>query len=175
MNGKTLRGSASEQSRGIHPVSAFTHEAGVVLGQIKCDEKSNEITAIPELLNLLKLKNSIITIDAMGCQKEIAKEIAKKNCDYVLALKENQPAMCNEVKDYFAIEDKDFQDTLLRFETLDIGHGREEKREYFLSTNLKWFEDKNKWSNLKSFGMVKSTVKSKGKQYSEKRYFIGSI
>ena len=111
----------------------------------------------------------------MCCQKEIAKEIKKKNCDYVLALKENQPATYNDVKDYFSIEDKDFQNTLSRFETLDIGHGREEKREYFLSTNLKWFEDKNKWENLKSFGMVKSTVKCKGKQYSEEGYFISSI
>lgn len=175
IDGKTLRGSASEQSRGIHLVSAFAHEAGVVLGQVKCAEKSNEITAIPELLNLLKLKSSIITIDAMGCQKEIAKEITKKKCDYVLALKENQPAAYNDVKDYFSIEDKDFQNTLLRFETLDIGHGREEKREYFLSTNINWFADKNKWANLKSFGMVKSTVRCKGKQYSEKRYFISSI
>lgn len=84
IDGKTLRGSANEQSRGIHLISAFAHEAGVVLGQIKCAEKSNEITAIPELLNLLKLKQSIITIDAFVCQKEIAEEITKKKCDYVL-------------------------------------------------------------------------------------------
>ncbi|WP_051267449.1 ISAs1 family transposase [Treponema pedis] len=92
-----------------------------------------------------------------------------------MALKENQAAAYNDVKDYFSIEDKDFQNTLLRFETFDIGHGREEKREYFLSSNLNRFEDKRKWANVKSFGMVKSTVKSKGKQYSEKRYFISSI
>ncbi len=173
LDGKTLKGNGIGEKKGIHLVSAYAHEAGVVLGQIKCKEKSNEITAIPELLELLKLNNAIITIDAMGCQKTIAKAIVKSKCDYVLAVKENHPTMYEEIKEYFALKETEKECEITK--TFDLGHGRAETRKYTLSTDINWFEDKKKWANLKAFGKVESSGTRNGVKYSETRYFLMSI
>jgi len=165
IDGKTLRGHGS-----IHMVSAWANANQMVLGQVKTDEKSNEITAIPTLLDILAIKGCIITLDAMGCQKEISAKITKKKADYVLALKENHPDMYNDVKFYFANE-------AIKKSTVtqNKGHGRFEKREYYLETNIEWLHNRGEWTNLNGIGMVKSTITEKGKVIEETRYFITSL
>jgi predicted transposase YbfD/YdcC len=141
-----------------------------VLGQVKVDNKTNEIKAIPELLEMLYLKGCIVTIDAMGCQKEISKNITEKKADYVLSLKENHRDMYNDVKFWFDNEKK--QQTKV---TEDKKHGRIEKREYYLETKVDWLNGRKDWSCLNGIGMVKSSVCEKGKTREETRYFITSL
>ena len=115
---------------------------------------TNGITAIPELLELLELTGCIVTIDAMGCQKEIAKNIMQAHADYVLALKENHPTVYDEVKVYFesALNEPHFYGDIQKAKTLEKGHGRIEKRVYYLTDEIGWMEDKAQWSGLKAIG-----------------------
>lgn len=143
IDGKTVcRAKDGEQERSpIHIVSAWTSQNDLFLGQIKTNEKSNEITAIPELLDLLFLKGSIITIDAMGTQKDIVRKIAKdKEADYVLALKKNHENLYKDVEDYFQFALKEnFKEIPYQFiRTAEKGHGRIEVREYHLVSELSW-------------------------------------
>src|SRR5690606_39027302 len=118
----------------------------IVVGQVKVDEKSNEITAIPELLDLLVIEDSIITIDAMGTQTEIAKKIIDKGADYILAIKDNQKELFTQVKDEFH-----FAKELKTVEDIDFGHGRIETRKCSIISNFKFIENvNNKWSNLQA-------------------------
>ena len=128
IDGKTLRGSHQSGERAIHMVSAYSHKTHLVLGQQKVDEKSNEITAIPKLIDLIDVKGSTITIDAMGTQKTIAKKIIDNEADYILALKDNHKNLNEDVQLYLDTEyDKPNQGNLLSHSESDKGHGRIEE------------------------------------------------
>jgi predicted transposase YbfD/YdcC len=169
-DGKTLRGSKSEGNRGFHVISAFLTDAQIVMGEITCDEKSNEMTAIPELLDMINVEKSIITIDAIGTQTKIAEKIIAQKADYCLALKGNQTNLHDDVRLYF--ETEMIENTKVR---LEKGHGRIERREYFLETNIDWLYGRERWAGLRSIGAVKATVTTKGKSTAETRYFLTSL
>lgn len=171
IDGKTIRGSKSEEHKAYHIVSAFVRENRITLGEIKTEEKSNEIKAVPELLEMLDLKDAIITADAMSCQTKIAAKITEKEADYVIGLKGNQSSLLNDVKLFF----DSFTNECAYTKTYEKGHGRIEKREYFLSTDIAWLPQKSDWANLNAIGAVKSTVEEKGETRSETRFFITSL
>lgn len=179
IDGKTLRRSYDRKSKqsAIHMVSAWASSSGLVLGQGKVSEKSNEITAIPELLTVLELKGCIVTIDAMGCQKEIVSRIAEKEADYVIAVKKNQPTLYENIKDTFSqaiTNPAEFE--LSSYKTEEFGHGREEIRKYWMLTNVNELVDpEGKWKNLASVGMVCSQRIIDGKKSQETRYYISSL
>ena len=176
IDGKTVRGSKSEAVKAIHMVSAWANTNQLVLGQIKTKEKSNEITAIPELLDLLELKGCIITIDAMGCQKDIAKKIVVEcESDYVFGLKGNQVTLHEDTVLYFETLSKKERKSENTHVTKDKDHGRIEIREYYLETDIDWLSQKTEWVNLNAIGMVKSKVFEKGVWREEVRYFITSL
>jgi len=170
IDGKSVCGSKDAKAKAIHIVSAWSNANQLVLGQVKTDEKSNEISAIPALLDLLELKNCIITIDAMGCQKDIAEKITEYASDYVFGLKGNQGTLHEDVKLYFettAVKNK--------VGTCEKGHGRIELREYYLETGIEWLSQKSDWKSLNAIGMVKSRVTEKEVVREEIRYFITSL
>lgn len=184
IDGKALRRALNDGDSIPYIVSAWATESGLVLGQVKVDEKSNEITAVPELLDALVLKGCIVTLDAMGCQKEIAAHIIEKQAHYVLALKGNHPTVHEEIKEFFAdavlpcadqCADTATQDKMDFFKSVETNRGRGETRRYYQSTDIDWFEDKALWKNLKSIGMVESLRKVKGKTSIERRYFLSSL
>ncbi|MCL1820217.1 MAG: ISAs1 family transposase [Oscillospiraceae bacterium] len=170
IDGKTLRGSKGIGNKAIHMVSAWANKSRLVLGQVKTDEKSNEVTAIPDLISLLELRGCIVTIDAMGCQKEIAKDIVKAEADYVFGLKGNQSSLHDDVKLYFETET-----VKAKTVTREKGHGRIETREYLLETEIDWLYQKPKWAGLKAIGAVKSGVWKNDILHEETRYFITSL
>jgi predicted transposase YbfD/YdcC len=170
IDGKTACGSRDAKAKAIHMVSAWANANQLVLGQVKTEEKSNEITAIPTLLEMLELKGCIVTIDAMGCQKDIAKQISEAEADYVFGLKGNQSNMHDDVKLYFETETAPH-----KYATHDKGHGRIERREYYLETEISWLEGKSSWPGLKAIGMVKSSVWEKEVLREESRYFVTSL
>lgn len=177
IDGKTIRRSGGKQQKPIHMVSAWANTQQMVLGQMATDEKSNEITAVPELLEMLDIAGCIITADAMSCQKEIVKKITEKEADYVLGLKDNQPTMRREVAEYFDAaqrEPKNYPDVKI-MRTMDYGHGRIETRSYYLTTEVDWFESRKEWCNLCSFGMVCSRVEEGVKITEDTRYYITSL
>ena len=179
LDGKTLRRSFdhASQKAAIHMVSAWTSENGVTLAQTAVDEKSNEITAFPKLLDMLVLDGAIVTIDAMGCQAEVAKKIVEKGADYVLAVKENQPQLHEDIVDFFP-EGKRMSWECLdmdEFETVDGEHGRIEKRKFYLAQDLDSIGKRERWPGLQGIGMVESKRVIGGKESFEKRYFIASF
>lgn len=171
VDGKTIRGSGNHIHRAYHVVSAFVAENQITLGEVTVEEKSNEITAVPELLEALDIKNSIITADAMSCQKAIVQTIRGKNADYCIALKENQPTLYENAKLYF----RDFSRELPSYVTKDKNHGRIEIREYRILTDLSWLPEQESWSGLKSIGRVKSTVTKEGQTSESIRYYLSSL
>jgi predicted transposase YbfD/YdcC len=179
IDGKTLRRSYDRSSNkaAIHMVGAWAAQNGIALGQLKTEDKSNEITAIPELLKLLDLKGCIVTIDAMGCQKDIAHRIADQGADYVLALKGNQGTLHKDVELFFEdAQQCNFKDIPHdSFETTDGDHGRVEVRRYVTVSDLGWLEDQAKWKNLNLIGMVQSERHLGEKITRETRYFISSL
>ena len=180
IDGKTLRRSYQEEGAKspIHMISAFSSRQRMVLGQRKVADKSNEITAIPELLDLLTVKGSIVTIDAMGCQKEIAKKIGEKEADYVLALKGNQGTLSADVELFFTEQKAcKFKDTVVsHHETLEKSHGRIETRTYTSIDRIDWLKERHDWVGLKSIVMVESTREIiGGKTASETRFYISSL
>ena len=170
IDGKTICASKDEENRAIHMVSAWANKQRLVLGQIKTDEKSNEIKAVPQLLDMLNVEGCVVTADAMSCQKAIAKKIIKKKADYVIGLKGNQENLHEDVKLYF----EHFQN-MPKTVTKEKGHGRIETREYFLETDIGWLTQKPEWANLNAIGMVKSRVLEKEVLREESRYFITSL
>jgi len=179
IDGKTSRRSYKKKGANdaIHVVSAFAARQRLVLGQTKVDEKSNEIVAIPKLLNMLSLEGAIVTIDAMGCQKEIAKQIVTKNADYVLALKGNQGALREDVE-LFAAEQKanGFKDTAVsQHETVDGDHGRIETRKYTVLHDISWLQERHDWVGLNAIVMVESTRETGSKIETETRFYITSL
>jgi predicted transposase YbfD/YdcC len=179
IDGKTLRRSYDgfKNKKAIHVVSAWARENGLVLGQVKVDEKSNEITAIPELLRVLELSGCIVTIDAMGTQKAIVTEICNADADYVLALKGNHEKVHEEVGGFlldararsFAGVKHDF------YESVEKEHGRIETRRYWISEEIGWFEDRAKWEGLRSVGMVERIREIGGKSTREVAFHLCSI
>jgi predicted transposase YbfD/YdcC len=196
IDGKTMKGTARKKAgkKGLHIVTALCKSNGLVLGQVKTAEKSNEITAIPELLDMLYIKGCIVTIDAMGAQRDIARKIVKDNeADYVLSLKSNQETLNKEVKEYFHYLEKEGkleeikkrkveEENICRdneiemYQTLEKGHGRIEKRTYYHSTDIDWMQDAKKdWEKLTGIGMVVREVEENGEKSCEHAYFIDSI
>ena len=170
IDGKTICGSGDTNHKAYHVVSAFAAENQITLGEVTVDEKSNEITAIPQLLDFIDVSGAIVTIDAMGCQTDIAKKIVEKQAEYCLALKGNQSGLHEDVKLYF--ENLPAEQTS---STKEKGHGRIEKREYFLETDIDWLPQKTAWAGLKAIGAAKSTVCEKEVIREETRYFITTL
>jgi predicted transposase YbfD/YdcC len=176
IDGKTLRRSfdAASSKAAIHMVSAWATENHISLGQVVVDAKSNEITAIPKLLELLELSGAMVTIDAMGCQTEIARQIVDANADYCLAVKGNQPTLHQGLVDFFDDHlDDDFARTpVRRYQTAEKGHGREEIRYYFICPVPKDLPDRSRWAHLKAIGIAISNTRRDGKDCNEVRYYI---
>jgi predicted transposase YbfD/YdcC len=170
IDGKTICGSGNSKHKAYHVVSAWVAENQITLGEIKVEEKTNEITAVPELLDMLDVEGSIITADAMSCQKAITAKITGKKADYVIGLKGNQGCLFDEVKLYF---ENERVRTLI--EPSEKNHGRIEKREYFLETGIDWLSQKAEWTNLNAIGAVRTAVEEKGQIRRETRYFITSL
>lgn len=178
IDGKTLRhsGGGSSPLRQLHLVSAWATDANLMLGQVAVEEKSNEITAIPNLLAMLDLKGAWVTIDAMGCQKEIAKKIVEGGGDYVLTVKGNQEHLSEDILACFvSAYDKDLEGIKYeKYETEEDGHGRHEKRVYEIITDPDGIRNQAAWPKLKVIGKCYSERTVKGKTTCETRYFIGS-
>jgi predicted transposase YbfD/YdcC len=179
IDGKTLRGSfdTAAGQNPLHLVSAWATEARLMLGQVAVDAKSNEIPAIPLLLELLDLRGCIVTIDAMGCQKEIAAAIRGREADYVLTIKDNQPSLHQAVHEAFlAHAEADFADpSLRRLKTVERGHGREETREYFIADAPPSLVRSGAWKDLRSIGMVTRTRVVNGEESDEIVYYLSSL
>ena len=179
VDGKTARRS-HDRSKGLgalHSVSVWASEFGLSLGQVACAEKSNEITAIPELLRLVDIKGAIVTIDAMGTQRAIAAQIVESKADYVLALKGNQETLHQAVIDHIDEQSKnDFANVKARrHQTRETGHGREEARSYIQMPVPKGLPQLGLWKGLKSIGRVESKCVRDGKATVETRYYISSL
>jgi predicted transposase YbfD/YdcC len=188
IDGKALRRASNKKQSVKYVVSAWAESNSLVLGQLKVADKSHEITAVPELLRVLELSGCIVTIDAMGCQKKIAREIIEADADYVLALKGNHEKVHEEVKSF--LDDALVQQqaprpatakvpraaaTLESFEVVEKDHGRFEIRRYYQSAELDWFADRLKWEGLQSLGMVESVREVDGQTSVERRYFLSSL
>lgn len=171
VDGKTIRGSRCEDHKAYHVVSAFVSEAQITLAEVTVPEKTNEITAVPELLDLLYIEDAIITADSMSCQKKIVEQITSQKADYCIALKENHPVLCKDVADYFA----DAVDAAPFCRTMEKDHGRIEIRSYYLSTDIEWLEQKEEWKGLRAIGMVRSRVLEGEKERVFIRYFLTSL
>jgi len=179
VDGKTARRSHDRKNGlgALHSVSVWASEFGLSLGQVACAEKSNEITAIPELLRLVDIKGAIITIDAMGTQKAIAEQIVDQGADYVLALKGNQETLHQAVIDYIdQHSENDFADVAARrLLTKDQGHGREEARSYIQMPVPPDLAELELWKGLQTIGVVVSACVRDGKETIERRYYISSL
>jgi predicted transposase YbfD/YdcC len=179
IDGKTSRRSYQKKDakEPIHMVSAFAARQRLVLGQIKVDAKSNEITAIPALLEMMEIEGAVITIDAMGCQRAIAELILKKKADYIFSLKGNQGTLCDDVKLFVAEQrTRQFKDTKIsRHETVDGDHGRVETRRYTVIHNVKWLKERHGWPGLRSVIVVETTREWRGKVERETRLYVSSL
>jgi len=179
IDGKTLRRShdRANDKPAIHMVSAWARGQHLVLGQERVANKSNEITAIPKLLEVLDLSSCIVTIDAMGCQKNIAEQIIHKDADYVLALKGNQGELHEDVK--LLLEEQrscDYNDIQVdAYESTDADHGRIEERCYFITEDIDWLKAKHAWPGLRSIGFVVATREVNNQVSAETRYYISSL
>lgn len=174
MDGKALR--RAMQAGGIpHMVSAWAVRNGLVLGQLRVEEKSNEITAIPPLLRALDVAGCIVTLDAMGCQKKIAREIIEADAHYVLALKGNHALVHAEVRAYLDEAIAHHPGELQTTQTVEKGHGRLETRRYWQSARLDGFADRKQWDGLQSIGVVEAIREIKGVKQTERRYYLSSL
>ena len=158
-------------------VSAYGTHSRLVLAQQKVSEKSNEITAIPAVLELLNVTDHIITIDAMGCQRSIAKKIRDKGADYVLALKGNQGTLSEDVRLFLETQAAKPVSTAISdtYSEADAGHGRIETRKCIVSSQIDWLEQKLSWSGLASIAMIEETREYKGRTSTARRFFISSL
>jgi predicted transposase YbfD/YdcC len=176
IDGKALRGSASAKLGPLHLVSAWATAQHLSLGQVAVAAKSNEITAIPVLLELLDLNGALVTIDAMGCQKEIAQQIVAGGGDYLLAVKDNQPNLLEDIQTCLGEAlDRDFKGfTCDTYETQERGHGRQETRSYLILVDPPGIRNQEAWPHLKVVGMCTRARVVQGKRTDEVHYFIGS-
>lgn len=172
VDGKTIRGSKTFENSAIHIVSAWSNQHKVTLGQLKTEDKSNEITAIPELLEALLIEDSIVTIDAMGCQVDIAETIIEKKADYILAVKGNQPLLVEGIMDSFR-----FLPPYDIHKRVEGDHGRIETRVCSVITDLSMIENAGNWPNLKSIVKIDSERVDKltGEVQTSSRYYISSL
>jgi predicted transposase YbfD/YdcC len=177
IDGKTLRRSFDRASNktAIHMINAYVHENQAVFGQLKVDDKSNEITAIPSLLAMLQLKDATVTLDAMGCQRDIARKIIDRHGHYVLALKGNQSALQEDVRAFMderiarpTTENSDY------YETVEKSHGRIEVRKCWTCWEVDWLTQRQGWPGLNCMAVVESTRTLNGQSRTERRYFISS-
>jgi len=177
IDGKTVRRSKGAAKDAIHMVSAFAARQRLVMGQVKVADKANEIVAIPKLLDMLAIEGAVVTIDAMGCQRAIARKIVDKKADYILALKGNQGALRQDVELFVAEQKaKDFKDTTVsRAETVDGDHGRIETRAITVIHDIDWLQEQHAWPGLKSVIMVESTRELSDKTERETRFYITSL
>lgn len=171
-DGKTHRGVSKQKESALHMLNAWSTHNGLVLGQLAVEEKSSEITAMPELMDVLDLKDCIVTADALNCQKSIAAKAIDKKAEYILVIKGNHPLAYSEIKEYM---DKFCEDNPANLETIDKGHGRIETRKYWQSSEIDWFSDKDEWKNLSSFCAVEAIRDINGKIEQSRRYFISSL
>jgi predicted transposase YbfD/YdcC len=178
IDGKTMCGSGGGRTglQALHMVHAFATENGICLAQQAVDTKSNEIVAIPELLKLLDLKGALVTIDAMGCQKEIAADIVTEGGDYILVAKGNQEHLHEDIKETLApvLAGTCAVDTEAYVQTKEVNRGRKEKRTCYVSTDLSKIRDKALWKGLRAIGVIVSEREVNGKLEIETRYFISS-
>lgn len=175
IDGKTMRGNRSKTQAPLHIVSAFSKADGVCLGQVAVDKKSNEITAIPKLLDQLELKGNVVTIDAMGTQKDIVKKIVEKEADYCLAVKQNQKMLYDDISEYMEdpVFQKEMKETGHSLKTIEKARGQIETRTYYLCSEIEWLVERHPdWENLHAIGMVETTVQSEEKTTTERRYYI---
>lgn len=178
VDGKCLRRALTKDGRQPCIVSAYSSKDRIVIGQVKADEKSNEITAIPGLLNQLFLSGAIVTIDAAGCQRNIVKTITEKNGDYLISLKGNQETMHDEIRELFEASFRNGVSDFRSFKAEPVlGHGRVEKRTCWQTDYLDWFKDRPKWAGLRSVCMIETErmVKKTGETSTERRFFISSL
>ena len=177
IDGKTMRSNKRKEGKPTHIVTAWCREDGFGLGQKAVEEKSNEITAIPELLERIQIKGQVVTIDAMGTQTAIAEKIRSRRGDYVLALKKNQATLYEDVKLYFSDEEekKKLQAEGGYKRTIEKAHGQIEIREYYQTEAIGWLSQKKEWKGLKSIGMEEKTIRKEGKEEKEYRYYISSL
>ena len=179
VDGKTLRRSFDTRSNksAIHMVSAWACEQKLVLGQRKVDDRSNEVTAVPELLALLSLKGAIVTLDAMGCQRKTCQQIIDQDADYVIGLKGNQGSLREDVELFFdGHPERDTgADCIRKSETVDAGHGRIEVRRYTVCADTQWLMERHQWPGLKAVIMVEYTREVRGKAETLRRFYIASL
>jgi len=177
IDGKTIKGNRNKNQDPLHIVSAWAKDGGICLGQKSSDSKGKEIPCIKDLLDSLTLKDKIITIDAIGTQTEIAEKIKTKKGDYVLAVKNNQKNLYNDISTY--LDDPDMQKKLKEQGNYSItkekAHGQIETREYYQTSDISWIYNKDNWKGLKSIGCVKKTVEKDGRKTVETRYHISSL
>jgi predicted transposase YbfD/YdcC len=179
IDGKTCRRShdAAKNLGALHLVSAWASEEGIALGQVATDAKSNEITAIPELLKQIELSGTIVTIDAMGCQKEIIQQIVDGGGDAIIAVKDNQPKLCGAIESFFHNQImNDFEDLQYRaYESREEAHGRIDERSYYLAKIPKDFAPAADWPQIKAIGYaMRWTTLADGRQMSEVRYYLST-
>jgi predicted transposase YbfD/YdcC len=177
LDGKTLRGSRTRGRGPVHLVNVWAAQNRLVLGQLKVADHSNEITALPPLLRALELAGCVVTVDAIGCQKQVAREIHEADAEYVLALKANQGTLHVEVKAF--LDDaraRGFAGVAHQFtETVEKDHGRIETRRYWITERIGWLADRAQWEALRSVGMVEAVREVAGRQTSERRYYLSSL
>jgi predicted transposase YbfD/YdcC len=177
IDGKTIRGSGNKDRSALHVVSAWAGEEEIILGQVAVEEKNNEIAAIPKLLDLLDITGAVVSIDAMGCQKEIAAKIRAGGGDYLLAVKDNQPTLHRDIREYFeGLETGEIrelpEDVWISEE--ETGHGRKERREVRTVTDLDWMEGKQDWQDLRSIIRYRCWRTVNGEQRVTDRYYISN-
>jgi predicted transposase YbfD/YdcC len=175
LDGKAVRRALNRGEDARVIVSAWATESGLLLGQRKVKNKSNEITAVPELLRALELAGCIVTADALHCQKDIAKEIIEADADYVLALKGNQGTAFTEVKAFLDEAIQRRESHLVFTQTTDKGHGRVEVRRYWQTEKIGWFADREAWVGLRSVGVVEARRTVNGQDSVERRYYLSSL
>ena len=176
IDGKTIRRSFDQATgkKAVHMVSAWCEANHLVLGQLATEEKSNEITAIPRLLEMLDVRHAVVTIDAMGCQTEIAQAIVDQKADYALAVKPNQPTLFDGISNFFIdhLEDDFARVQVSRHETHEKGHGREETRTYYVCAVPENLPDGTRWPKLQAIGVAINNTTCDGKETSDVRYYI---
>lgn len=177
VDGKTMRSNKRKGGKPNHIITAWSREDGFSLGQKVVNTKSNEITAIPELLEKIRIKGQVVTIDAMGTQTAIAEKIRSKRGDYVLALKENQKNLYEDVRLFLneESEKKKLRENRKYKKTVEKAHGQIEIREYYQTEEIGWLAQKKEWKGLKSIGMEEKTIQKDGIERKEYRYYISSL
>lgn len=179
IDGKAIKSATDKINGGNTPyiVSAFLQDLGISIAGVKVDDKSNEITAIPELLDLINIENCIITIDAMGCQKEIAKKIVEKDGHYCFAVKENKKNFYLDIKDYFdfVLNETSEKENIITYITTDKDHGRIERREHYIVYDIDWLYGKENWQKLSMIGMTRNYREINGEVSIQEKYYISDL